>query len=72
MESKKTLSEEKRQRIASEEAALKRTSIAELKNIYRRSHRVCDLRGVRKAELISDLLGCQFGWKTMDTYWDEK
>lgn len=39
---------------------LKRRSSEELRTIYRRSHRVSDLRGVSKAAMICDLLRDEF------------
>lgn len=40
-----------------------RKSLSSLQEEYLLSHKVCDLRGVRKGDLIADLLDDQFGAK---------
>jgi hypothetical protein len=39
---------------------------ARLKEIYKRSHKVSDLNGVPKRDLIADLLEGEFGRKRVD------
>ncbi len=45
---------------------------ADLKDIYSRYHRVSDIRGVPKRDLVSDILAAEFGRKKISAFFDAK
>lgn len=51
--------------------SLKKKSTTELKNIYKRSHRVSDTKGLSKDNLIFDILRAEYGDKKVDTFLNE-
>ena len=42
---------------------LKAEPVSELREIYKRSHGVCDLKGVCKIHLVADILVARYGRK---------
>jgi hypothetical protein len=52
--------------IQAQYATLRTTPVADLRQIYKQSHRVCDLRGVDKQSLITGILIARHGSKAVE------
>ena len=47
-------------------AGLMKMSIADVRSIYTRSHRVCSVSGVPKMDLVTDIVRGEFGNRAVD------